>query len=358
MERVLVYGMTGNAGGIETYLLNIVKEFQENIQFDFVTHFEHMAYEEMLQKNGSRVFYIPGKKKGLIKHLQSFSTFLKKHQEYRIVYFNIMDPLTFPTVLTAKRQGCRCIVHSHNGDEMKNPILRLCRCFLNKVADQRLACSNSAAVYMFGEKKAKHDVKVIHNKIDVRRYVFNSAVRQKKRKELGVEGKYVVCHVGRLTHQKNPRGVIEIIDKLVRKDTDICLLSVGTGDMENEVKELVCSKGLEAYVKFLGSRNDVPEIMQAADVLILPSFYEGLPIVGIEGQAAGLPCIFSDRITRETDITGNVQFLPIDDMNQWCEAVLKCRGWKRRDCSEAVIRNGYDLNVPVDKDILKKALVG
>ena len=211
--------------------------------------------------------------------------------------------------------------------------------FSESTVNQRMSCAQCASEYLFGKRKRKQTV-VIHNKIDTEKYLFDQDVRARKRRELGIEDQFVICHVGRLTHQKNPKGVIDILAETVKKDKDVILLSVGTGDMKEEVRQYAKAKHVTERIRFLGVRQDVNEIMQASDVFILPSFYEGLPIVGIEAQASGLPCLFSDCVTRETDITGNCQFLSLDDKARWADEIIRCRGMERNNQGQQVMKHG------------------
>lgn len=355
MKKVLVYGMTNLTGGIENYIYNLTKEFRGVFQFDFLIHFESMAFEKEMRENGSQIFYIPGKGQGILTHLRAFFHFLREHREYRVIYFNVMDPMVFPTVMAARLMGRKCVVHSHNGDMMKSKVQKICRFFLNLAVNQRMSCAQCASEYLFGKRKRKQTV-VIHNKIDTEKYLFDQDVRARKRRELGIEDQFVICHVGRLTHQKNPKGVIDILAETVKKDKDVILLSVGTGDMKEEVRQYAKAKHVTERIRFLGVRQDVNEIMQASDVFILPSFYEGLPIVGIEAQASGLPCLFSDCVTRETDITGNCQFLSLDDKARWADEIIRCRGMERNNQGQQVMKQGYDLKHPLDKNIIRKCL--
>lgn len=355
MKSVLIYGMTNIKGGIENYIYNIVQEFRGEIRFDFVIHFPSMAFEDEMRKYGANIYYLPGKAQGIVKHLKAFHTFLKKHKEYDVVYFNVMDPIVFPTVSVARLMGRKCVVHSHNGDVMKKKSQKASRMALNLFVSQRMSCAVCASEYLFGKRKIR-DTVVIHNKIDAEKYIYNTEIRLRKREELGLEDKLVLCHVGRITYQKNPKGVIDILEETLKKEKNIILLSVGTGNLEAETKAYAEKRGVASYIRFMGVRSDVNEIMQASDVFILPSFYEGLPIVGIEAQASGLPCIFSDSITRETDITGNSFFLPLNDKKCWCDTILECREMKRSNQLEKVISNGYDLKHPLDKDIIRHCL--
>lgn len=345
-QRILVYGMSDNPGGIETYLLNLVKNTkEENVAWDFVTDFPQLAYKEILEQYGSRFYWIPAKSKGLLKQWRSFAKILKEHPEYRTVYFNVLNAGSALTMVIPWIYRRRIVVHSHNASADSERLHRLCRPFLKKMAGGYVACSRLAGDFMFGVKamRDKH-VFLMPNAIDASKYQYNQKTRAEMRKELGVEDRLVLCHVGRIVYQKNPKGVIDILGECVKRDPRCLLLSVGTGDMEAETKAYAEEKGLSPYVKFLGVRDDVERIMQAADCFVLPSVYEGLPIVAVEAQAAGLPCFLSDNISRETKITKDTCFIPMEKTDVWADAILSVRPEDRKKKRNTVIKAGYDID--------------
>lgn len=355
MERILVYGMTKNPGGIESYLLGMSSKIKKyDIQFDFVSDFSSIAYADELKQNGSRLYFIPAKGKKLLQHLGAVRKLLKNHPEYKIVYFNILDAGAAFTAAVPWLMGRRIVVHSHNGSTEKVRLHRMCRPFLNLMADQRAACSRVAAEYMFGRRQQNRKPAVIvPNAIRADRYYFNEAVRAEYRENLGLEDRLVICHVGRITEQKNPFRLIDIFDTLCEMEPKAELLYIGTGELEEQVKAYVKKKKCADKVRFLGIRSDVAELMQASDVFLLPSLYEGLPIVAVEAQAAGLPVVLSSNITDETDITGNLSFVDLEKSDvQWAEAISGYKNFKREDCRIQIQRAGYDLESSENEKIL------
>ena len=332
--------MTDNPGGIETYLMNQLHELdRERVMFDFVTDFPTMAYADEATALGAKIYYIPAKSKGVFAHWKALSEILKAHPEYKKVYFNILDAGAAITELIPWLFGRTIITHSHNGSTDRLRLHRLCRPFLNLFTKKRFACSALAAAYMFGKRKAA----VIPNMIDADEYAYDPSVRQEKRAALDVADRFVVCHVGRLSHQKNPLGVLDIFAEVYKKEPKAVLLSVGTGEMEQEVHAYAAEKNLGDAVRFLGKRADIAAILQAADVFLLPSFYEGLPIVAIEAQAAGLPLILSDTVSKESAVTDNVRFLSLSEpLAVWADAVLACRQFERVPTGERIAAAGYD----------------
>lgn len=343
-ERILVYGMTDNPGGIETYLINQLRALDpDKAIFDFVTDFPSMAYAEEAKAVGSRIFYIPAKSKGLFSQLKAMAKILREHPEYKKVYFNALDAGVALTEFVPWLFGRTVITHSHNGSTDKVKLHKYCKPLLNLFTSKRFACSAVAAEFMFGKRKTQ----IIPNMIKAEKYDYSPELRQKKREELGIENNFAVCHIGRLSHQKNPMGLIDIFESVYKADNSAVLLSVGSGELEREVHSYASEKNMDGCIRFLGRRADISEILQAADVFILPSFYEGLPIVAIEAQAAGLPCVLSENISGEAAITDNACFLSLEaPLSVWAEKILSFKDFKRTSKLNELEAAGYDYDHP------------
>ena len=344
MNRILVYGMTDNLGGIETYLINQARMLDaEKAVFDFVTDFKTMAYSKEAAALGSKIYYIPAKKNGVFAQWKAFAKILREHKEYRTVYFNILDAGAAITMFIPWLFGRTIVTHSHNNDTDKRRLHRLCRPFLNFFTKERFACSPSAAMYMFGRRRTT----VIPNAIDAKRFKFNADTRAKKREELDVSCRFVICHIGRLSLQKNPKGLIDIFDALYKTDKSAVLLSIGDGEMAEEVQNYANGKPSAEAIRFLGRRGDVAEILQAADVFLFPSFYEGLGIVALEAQAAGLPCVLSDVIPKEVSVTDNVFYISLNEpIDKWVDLILSLKNFDRSSNQSRIIDAGYDISCP------------
>lgn len=340
MKRVLVYGMTDNPGGIESYVMNIYRRLDlSEIIFDFVVDFPVMAYSDEVIAAGSRIFYIPSKSSHPVKHLTMFRRILSEHPEYDTVYFNILNAGAAYTITVARIMKRKVFIHSHNSRDCNMKLHKLFLPLLNSFKAVKLACSVSAAEYMF---KAEKDVKIIHNGIDAEKFYFSPELRSTARKELGIDDNVpLFLHIGRISVQKNPRFLVEIMAETAKRDDSAVLLWAGTGEMEEEIKSLCKSFGLERRIIFLGKQNNVNRLYQAADVFLLPSLFEGLPIVGIEAQVSGLPCLISDTVTKETAITDLVDFLPIDDAAVWSKAALKRVNTQRTCRKSETEQSGY-----------------
>lgn len=341
MERILVYGMTDNPGGIETYLHHLFARMKQGgIFLDFVTDFPLVSGGDELMAAGAKLYFIPAKGRNLPGHLAAMRRILCSHPEYKTVYFNILDAGAVVTMLPAFTMGRRIVVHSHNGSTDKRLLHKLCRPLLNRMTDARVACSRLAAEHMFGPDRG---ALVIPNGIDAGSYTYSESVRREVRVALGLGEVPVIVHVGRLSRQKNPFGLLDIFEAVHARRRDALLLSVGGGELAEQFHRRIRQKGLQAAVKCLGVRSDVAEILQAADVFLLPSLYEGLPISLLEAQAAGLPCVISDVISREAVVTELVCQVPLEaEPDAWAEKILSRLGQPRKDTREDLVRGGFD----------------
>lgn len=354
MKRILVYGMTDNKGGIEAYLVNYLKKLAvgNKVTFDFVTDYKDIAYKDLLGELNCNIYYIPSRRENLLSHMKALRKIIKDHTEYTCAYFNILSASEAFTILSlAGISRIKIVVHSHNSSVKSIVRHRLLRPFLNLMADDRLACSSEAGVFMFGNKyMRKNKVKIVHNAIETSQYIASDEIRQMIRTEFGLEDRLVVGHVGRLCYQKNTLFLLEIYKRVLEIHPESFLLLVGEGEDRELVERKIKEEGIADHVILTGMRSDVAHLLQAMDVFVLPSRFEGLPVVGIEAQAAGLHCVFADTFTKESDITGNVTFLSLQTpINEWAETVIRLSK-KQRDNMEIVIKKmGYDIQLEAYK---------
>ena len=344
MKHVLVYGMTSNPGGIETYLLNFYRRVQgKSVMLDFVCDFPSISGSDLLTEYGSELYFIPPKSCDLKGHLCGMWKILHEHPEYKTVYFNILDAGAAITLIPVFLSGRKIVVHSHNNDTEKKRLHKLCKPLLNFMTTGRAACSESAAEYMFGRAAKKSFI--VPNAIDAARFTFSEEVRIKKRKALNLGNRPCICHVGRLSQQKNPMGLIDIFEAVHRKSPETVLLSVGDGEMREQFHRYIAEKGLSNSVYCLGSRNDVAELYCAADLFLFPSFYEGLGIVVLEAQAAGLPCVISDTVPDSAVVTDLVTKISLNECTAiWADKILQQLRRSRRNTYGDILAADYDIS--------------
>lgn len=242
------------------------------------------------------------------------------------------------------------VAHARNAGVVKGLKGMATRFFRRRLADKAdslFACSRLAGEDVFGKEAMEQGrVKIIHNAIDVKRFAFDERERQKMRDTLGIADDLVLGHVGRFDYQKNHPYLLEVFAEVCRKRPDAVLLLLGEGGARPAMEERCRELGIADRVKFLGNRKDTERYYQAMDVFLLPSFFEGLPGVLVEAQAAGLACIVSDTVTREAEATDLVTWLSIDDPpERWADEVIKQAAYTRRNTAKELMEAGFDVRM-------------
>lgn len=344
MRRILVYGMTENRGGIESYLMNYFKSFDHSkIIFDFVTDSPSVAYEKEIISLGSKIFYIPSRRENVIKNMLSIRKIVLENG-YDTVYYNILSAsAVFSMLGLLGTKRVKIITHSHNNSVGNLKVHLTLRPLLNFMTDKRLACSVTAAKFMFGKRYAKRTV-IINNAVDTERFKFNSLVRNEVRKEFGIENRLVIGHIGRLCYQKNTLFLIDIFNEIVKQNKNAVLLLVGDGEDRNAVINKINQLGLHKSVIMTGVRSDIHRLLQAMDLLLLPSRFEGLPVVLIEAQSAGLRCLTSNAVTKAAKITDLLQYINSNaSASFWAKKAIQCANYERFDTAEETKNAGFDI---------------
>jgi Glycosyltransferase len=351
MKKVLMVAGRMNRGGLEAMLMGFFRNVdREKVTFDFMVNYEEEGfYDREIKALGGKIYIMPRlNPKNIFRYVSGLNRFFKEHKgEYDVVHGHLTSVgILYLTI--AKWHGVKTTaIHAHYTDTVGNHYALLERLMLLPLrfcTDYFFACSDKAAKFCYGKNiVTKPNYKLIKNGVDIDKYKFNSDLRMKKRQELGIAEKYTILNVGRFETQKNHVFLMQIMKELHEKEKDAVLILVGSGSLEEKIKALAKDYGLDEYVLFTGDRSDVNELLLAADVFVLPSLFEGLPVVGIEAQTSGIPCLFSDTVTTEIDITGNCKFLPIDDSDKWVKTILKDKNIQRTDTSQLVQSAGYDI---------------
>ncbi|MEI3337479.1 MAG: glycosyltransferase family 1 protein [Clostridium sp.] len=364
--RVLHVTEMLQAAGIESFIMNVYRNIdRERIQFDFfITRDEKEFYDDEISKLGGKKFVTNFNQNSnvfirVLKESRALYKFLKK-SDYQIIHVHSGTPLRIFYLLAAKCAGVKKrIYHSHSA-EVKGPhsnlgikkvIFKFLKVFFPLFGTDFFACSKAAGEWMYTKNMIRHDkVRVIYNGINSIEFQYDEEVRKVYRKELGLENKFVIGHVGRFNTQKNHTFLIDIFREIQTMDKQTVLLLLGEGELEGNIREKVSNLNLSETVKFLGVRHDVNKVMQAMDAFVLPSNYEGLPVVGVEAQAAGLPMFCSDNITNEVVITPNINLLSLNlSAKEWAKIIMQ-KGKKnhRKNMLDYIVKSGYDISKSVN----------
>ena len=278
--------------------------------------------------------------------------FFSAHPEYKVVHGHV-GSCAHIYLKVAKEYGCYTILHSHNTRKklsVKQILFRiftirarhLCKCDTDGAGE-------AAGDYLFGKNITadKNRYTILKNAIDTEKFLYQESLRRKKREELGVKDAFLIGHVGRFDYQKNHEFLIEIFREYLKKDEKAILLLVGDGENKKYLESIIEAENLSKNVQFLGARDDINRLLQAMDVFVFPSRYEGLGVALIEAQLSGLPCLASSTIPREVEVSDNIRFLNIDDSpTVWSDTIYNVVNKKdnvRNSPLKMVRSRGYDM---------------
>ena len=351
MERILIGYLSNHAGGVERYILDLAGELQDEFLFDFLTSEPDLTIAPVLEARGSKIYRIPT----LWRPLRQYRAMKRivAENSYSCVHFNISTAMMAAPVIACRHMKIKGIlVHSHSSGVDRNSALQraiyrflhsICKPIISRYANSFAACSTEAAKWMFTRAiYRRKQYRIFPNTIDTGRFSYDPIVRMNVRKRLQIDDRFVVGHIGSFTYTKNHSFLIQIFDELRKQRDNAVLLLVGTGILQDEIKQLVHQKGLDDYVIFAGRQEETSEYYQAMDVFVLPSVFEGFPIVGVEAQTAGLPCFFSDSITRDVALTRLAHFLNLSaPPSDWISAMNGLEKNTRRSYKDEVDRAGY-----------------
>lgn len=344
-------------GGVESVVMNYYRYIDRTkIQFDFICDDDstNIPYEE-IEKLGGKVILIPPYQK-VFKYHNKLKKILKEGH-YKIVHSHI-NTLSVFSLFAAKCAGVPVrIAHSHSTtnkkEKKKNLLKQLLRPFSKLFATDYMCCSELAGRWLFGDKEYdKGNVYLLNNAIDLDKFKYNETLRKKKRKELGIkDDTLVIGHIGRFVAQKNHDYLIDIFNEIHKKNNNSVLLLAGQGPLMEEIKNKAKELNLDDSVKLLGQRNDANELYQAFDVFLLPSLYEGLPVVGVEAQAAGLLCYLSDDMTKETKVLDITKFMSLNNTpEEWADNILDdVKKYKRIDVSKEMTAKNFNIKEEVKR---------
>ena len=348
--RILQIVPNMQSGGLETLIMNIYRNInREHIQFDFLVHYkEKKFFDDEIESLGGKIYRFSLRDdNNILKYIYQLNKFYKAHKEYKVIHCH-MSSIGFINFFIAKFNGIKFrIAHSHNNSTdktLKGKIKNLLIRPYKFISTLNFACSNSAGKFLFGNKKFE----VVPNAIDIELFKYNIEKRNKVRNALKIgSDTFVVGHVGRFNVQKNHKFIIEIFREIKNNNDNSILILVGSGELENNIKELVKKYKLEDSVIFMGNRADVYELYQCFDCFLFPSLFEGLGITLIEAQISGLKCYTSkDVVAKEAKITDNIEYIDLSlTANEWATKILANSSYERIEHSKAAIDNGFDIKM-------------
>lgn len=330
VKVLVVLDFINNNSGVSSVVMNYYANMDnEKVKIDFLLYENpEESILEYLSSKSSKV-YVSGQptKLGIYEYQKTIKAFFKANKEkYQIVHVHIPN-VAFVVLKYAKKYGVKTrIIHSHNSRGADGKIKKIRNFILNKwgvfYANKYFACSEFAGQYLYG-KRYFQKIEIINNAIDLKKFEYNPINKIKIREELGIRNELVIGHVGRFIEQKNHEFLIQIAKRLKIRNIEFKLLLLGGGELQPKIREKVEGLGLEKNIHFIGVVGDVKPYMDAMDIFLLPSIYEGLPCVCVEAQANGLPCLISSNVTKEVCLSPTSYFLEILNADIWVEEIIK-----------------------------------
>ncbi|WP_449189747.1 glycosyltransferase family 1 protein [Treponema lecithinolyticum] len=336
--------------GVDSVVMNYYRHIDRSrVQFDFfMDGYDKTLIDEEISDLGGRIIKLEPYENSMRTNMRQCRTAFEKNG-YTIVHSHLNTLSVFPLYAAYRAKVPVRIAHNHSttsrGEFKRNMIKQMLRPFSKTFATHYAACAEYPARWLFGAKAVRDGkVRLIKNAVDTERFYPNLAGAERIRKEFGLENRFIVGHVGRFVFPKNHEFIVRVFAEAYRQNKNAALLLIGTGELEADIRRLVKELGIEQAVFFAGLRRDIPDFLNAFDVFFLPSRYEGMPVVGIEAQAVGLPCLMSDAVPQDTAITPLVSFFPLNaGINEWAHKLLSYEHKQKKAYPEAIRNSGFDI---------------
>ncbi|MCM1262266.1 MAG: glycosyltransferase [Butyrivibrio sp.] len=330
-------------GGMENFIMNLYEKIdREKIQFDIAVHARKPNdYIEKINQMGGKTYELPRLTRKPIQNLVQLYRIVKDNQ-YKIVIRHTANALVTPQLLAARIGGAYTICHSHSEQDSQKLLHKLGRLLMGAAVSARFACSVKAGQWMYG----KRNFQIIHNAINIKKFMYSAEASGKVREEFNLGQCRVYGYIANLIPSKNHMYLLKIFKEISRLDADARFFCLGDGLLRQEIETEIKRLELEDKVFLTGIRKDVENFTSCFDVLIFPSIYEGLPLTLIEAQAAGLPCLVSDTVTKDIVVTQDlVKYESIEkEPKIWAQAAVMMGNDSDRSCQyEAIANAGYDI---------------
>lgn len=364
VRKVKILHVVGgmNVGGTETMLMNLYRKLNTNVQFDFISYYDKDAYyDDEIKRLGGQVIRIDSPNKiGMIKSIKNLCEVIKENGPYNAVHAHTLFNCGV-AMIAARLSGIKVRVsHAHtNLDNTKNIIRKIyiwcMRRTINLFSTDCIACSESAGKYLFGENiTSSKKYKLLPNYVDYKKYL-NCSDTKSVRQELGIkDDDIVVGHIGRFVEAKNHKFLLEVVSEMIILNNKVKLILAGDGELRKDMECYAEELGIKENVYFLGIRKDIDKILNNLDIFIFPSIYEGLGLVMIEAQSAGIPCLVSEAIQKEADLDiGLVKQINLNDKKElWIKEafeLIENKNKNKKQILSAIKNKGYDLDNIINK---------
>ncbi len=357
MKKILIEGMSGNLGGIETFVHLLYSVLRNDYQVDFITVDENIPYEEEFLAHGCKIHRVTPRYKSVKNYCADIDAVFA-NENYDAFWFNKTTLSSIYSIKSAKKHGVRkIIVESHQSKNMGNFLTYVMhtvnRARIGRLADVKAACSKEAAGWFF--EKNDPQVVIFPNAVDTALYAPDAEKQRQAKKMLGMEDQFLIGSIARFAPEKNHAFVLEVFAEILKK-CDARLVLCGAGQLEESIRQIVREKHMEDKVSFLGMRKDMPQIYQALDVVLMPSLFEGLPFTLVEAQASGIPCVVSDTVSPEANLTDLMTYMSLEQpTSAWAEKIISFRGYQKVSKEDQLAQKGFTVEAfsRMVRDILK-----
>ncbi len=357
MKRVLQIFARLDRGGLETFVMNLYRSIdRNNVQFDFLLCIPGGSYEKEARELGANIYYLPQRNAGIWQYHKALNQFFKDHARDYIAIHQHASSLSSiePQYYAWKYNIPKRILHAHSSsiassvkaNSLHKLVHNISKLSLPILTTHFLGCSDKAIDWLFKGAVRKSQIRIINNGINISQFIFNKNIRQKVRNEFGLVDELVIGHVGSFIKVKNHVFIIKVFTELLKSIPTAKLLLVGDGTLKSQIYEQIKKARIQNSVILTGIRVDVNNLLQAMDVILMPSLFEGLPVSLVEAQASGLPLVLSDTISRDIKLSDYVQFLSIEDsLQNWVKAIMNFSQVPRNEKGDKLIKlSGYDID--------------
>lgn len=351
MKILVINTVPTDKNGITNVIFNYLNAIDDDISIDYVAiNTPDNNYKDLLERRGATLYSL--NRRNVLGYISSLAKIIKK-KKYDAIHVHGNSHTVLLELIAAKIAGCnKRIIHAHSTNCGSIALHKLLETPFNWLCTHRLACGDMAGKFMFGTKPFK----IINNGVDVVKYSFDIKKRASLRAKLSLsDNDTLIGHVGYFLALKNQSFLVDIFAELVKRDNNYHLVLIGDGAMRPEIEKKVDSLGLKDKVTFTGNINNVSDYLNAIDLIVMPSLFEGLPLTLVEQQANGLQCIVSNTITKEADKTGNLRFISLNaPISEWVLAIENCnckqgREQRSKKAVDDIAKAGYSIQTEANK---------
>lgn len=355
--KVLFFLRSLNIGGAEAFIYNVLSSLDnQKVHIDIVIQTHENKNKQLLHlcaKKDIKIFYVAPFEKNYYKSIKELNGIIKENA-YDIIHYHANSLINMVPVICAKKNNIRLVLHSHNSNNNLGGHIGKCihyfnRFIISRLKVTRIACGNEAGCWMFGNKKFT----IINNAINIDSYRFDITARDNLRKKYDIANNcYVLGHVGRFVEAKNHKFIIDCFEHINMNYSNVKLVLVGTGDLFNDIRDYVKQKKLDEIVIFIGEAQECSMYYSAFDMMLFPSFFEGLPFTLVEAQASGLPVAASNNVTKQVNITGLVKYISLNEsIDTWTKEIMEHRAnQKDRSIYAEIMKESiFDINAVIEE---------